>query len=158
VATEDEGWCSFTSCTPSRSRARTSYYCEWNMNETARHLHDACVRHFPATLPSTHQQSLTSRTFVGILLSWQLKLITFNSNALRVQLHVQLFKTFQKLDLQSFGCAGLQKFIIINTAAEEGCTDRTVMFSHCWFVSCMSVCCGQDYSKRCEPIFTKLGG
>ena len=23
VATEDEGWCSFTSCTPSRSRART---------------------------------------------------------------------------------------------------------------------------------------
>ena len=24
VATEDEGWCSFTSCTPSRSRARTS--------------------------------------------------------------------------------------------------------------------------------------
>jgi len=22
VATEDEGWCSFTSCTPSRSRAR----------------------------------------------------------------------------------------------------------------------------------------
>ena len=24
VATEDEGWCSFTSCTPSRSRARTA--------------------------------------------------------------------------------------------------------------------------------------
>ena len=24
VATEDEGWCSFTSCTPSRSRARTT--------------------------------------------------------------------------------------------------------------------------------------
>ena len=27
VATEDEGWCSFTSCTPSRSRART--YRDW---------------------------------------------------------------------------------------------------------------------------------
>ena len=27
VATEDEGWCSFTSCTPSRSRART--HCSW---------------------------------------------------------------------------------------------------------------------------------
>ena len=25
VATEDEGWCSFRSCTPSRSRARTRY-------------------------------------------------------------------------------------------------------------------------------------
>ena len=27
VATEDEGWCSFTSCTPSRSRARTQGCC-----------------------------------------------------------------------------------------------------------------------------------
>ena len=27
VATEDEGWCSFTSCTPSRSRARTVCVC-----------------------------------------------------------------------------------------------------------------------------------
>ena len=28
VATEDEGWCSFTSCTPSRSRARTDRFTE----------------------------------------------------------------------------------------------------------------------------------
>ena len=32
VATEDEGWCSFTSCTPSRSRARTPNL--WQLADT----------------------------------------------------------------------------------------------------------------------------
>ena len=41
VATEDEGWCSFTSCTPSRSRARTvSIHMTMHiMNSTHTQLH-----------------------------------------------------------------------------------------------------------------------
>ena len=51
VATEDEGWCSFTSCTPSRSRARTDvsikmYYrtaLDIHYKHTASYLHVAVM-------------------------------------------------------------------------------------------------------------------
>ena len=39
VATEDEGWCSFTSCTPSRSRARTDKLLETGVELTLTSKH-----------------------------------------------------------------------------------------------------------------------
>ena len=74
VATEDEGWCSFTSCTPSRSRARTSC---WQRNNgwrciLQRHVAEGILvaRHpSDATLPSCTSSSRMAH--LHLALSWQ---------------------------------------------------------------------------------------
>jgi len=50
VATEDEGWCSFRSCTPSRWRWLKSHYWQWQTNKQ-NNTHTATKQTLLKTIP-----------------------------------------------------------------------------------------------------------
>ena len=83
VATEDEGWCSFTSCTPSRSRART--HC-------ASTQHWKCLANYCSLLLSRFSYSFTSyQCYFPTQLILFPSFVKHNSNKYIIMVQEQLF-------------------------------------------------------------------